>query len=417
MNAVSGSILLFLLSVVCFAPRRWALLGMTAGVFFLSQANFILVGGVQITPLRFLEAGGFLRVTIRRELDWSRLSRLDWLVVATYNYMGVVWLIRESDYGRPISVALDATLCYLIFRALVRGIDDVRWFLRAFGVLLVPYTALVLYERLTNHSGFALVGAGISGDFRHGVLRCQGAFRHPVLLGSVAAAFLALYIGLGLDRAQRRIAALGCVLCLTLVVFSNSGGPITSMAAAFLGWAGWQARRKMEWVRRATVGILVGLSLVMKDSIWFLPFKISKIVGGTGYHRAVIMEKAWQQLGRWWLAGMPIEDTAGWMPQTLFFGGTDITNQYLVFAIHGGLVALILFIGTLVAVFGRLGLKLRVLRNSGKDRPQEYLIWGLGVAIFVHAISWIGVSYFDQSFAIWLLHLALASAAISGSKA
>jgi len=375
------------------------------------------MGGVQITPLRFLEAAGFVRVIVRRELVWRRLSRLDWLLLLTYNYTGVVWLIRESDFGRPLSLAFDATLCYLTFRALIGGTDDVRWFLRVFAVLLIPYTALILYEFLTNQSGFAAVGAFISGDFRRGMLRCQGAFRHPVLLGSVAAAFLALYIPLALERGRRAGAVMGCALCLALVVLSNSGGPLTSMAAAFLGWAVWPFRGRMALVRRAAAAMLIGISLVMKDSIWYLPFKLSKIVGGTGYHRAVIMEKAWQQMDRWWLAGMPIQATASWMPYVLFFGGADITNEYLIFGIHGGLFALLFFITILVVAFRYLGRTLRVIRISGEDRARERLIWGLGVALFVHAVSWIGVSYFDQTFAVWLLHLALTSGAISESVA
>jgi hypothetical protein len=39
------------------------------------------------------------------------------------------------------------------------------------------------------------------------------------------------------------------------------------------------------------------------------------------------------------------------------------------------------------------------------------LLWGLGVTLCVHIVSWLGVSYFDQSWVIWLLHLASASAA------
>jgi hypothetical protein len=413
MNFVSGSILLVLLSVVVLAPRRWAFVGMTAGVFFLSQAHFIMMGGVQITPLRFLEAAGFLRVIARGELSWRRLCGLDWILLVTYNYTALVWLLREADYGRPLSLAFDATLCYLTFRALIRGVDDVRWFLEAFAALLVPFTILVVYERFTNHSGFAAVGAAISGDFRKGVLRCQGIFRHPVLLGSVAAAFFALYVSLLLGKARRAVASLGCILCLILVVLSNSGGPLTSTAAACGGWAAWVCRRRMWWVRTAAFCLLTAISLVMKDSIWYLPFKISKVVGGTGYHRAVIMEKAWAEIGKWWLAGMPIQETASWMPYVLFYGGSDITNHYLLFGIHGGVMALLLFIGILVVAFRSLGRTLLLMRSSGMGRAGEYIVWGLGVALFVHSVSWIGVAYFDQSSAVWLLHVALVASVVA----
>ena len=71
MNAVSGTILVVLLVVVCFAPRRWALLAMMAGVFFLTQGHSVDVAGLNLYPIRFLSTAAFSRVLVRRELAWS----------------------------------------------------------------------------------------------------------------------------------------------------------------------------------------------------------------------------------------------------------------------------------------------------------------------------------------------------------
>ena len=123
-------------------------------------------------------------------------------------------------------------------------LDNLRWFLNAFLFLLVPFTALVFVERLTAHSAFTIVGARFELYLRNGIARCQGSFRHAILLGSVAAAFLSLYIGLWLGGTRRAAALLGGVLCLSLIALSNSGGPLTSAAAVFLGWSIWPLRNQ-----------------------------------------------------------------------------------------------------------------------------------------------------------------------------
>jgi hypothetical protein len=37
-------------------------------------------------------------------------------------------------------------------------------------------------------------------------------------------------------------------------------------------------------------------------------------------------------------------------------------------------------------------------------------MWGFGVVVAVHAVNWIGISYFDQSYALWYFQLACVAA-------
>ena len=120
MNAVSGTILIVLLVVVCVAPRRWALLAMMAGVFFLTQGHSVDVAGVNLYPVRFLEVAALSRVLVRRELTWSRLNQIDVTLLLLYNYTALVWILRSPEVtGQQLASALDPTICYLALRALV----------------------------------------------------------------------------------------------------------------------------------------------------------------------------------------------------------------------------------------------------------------------------------------------------------
>jgi hypothetical protein len=420
MNAVSASILIVLLLVACFGSRRWALLAIMAGVFFLSQGHAVEAAGLRLFPIRFVVAFAFIRVVARRELAWSRLNRIDGTLLLLYNYSALVWILRSSELeAQQFASAVDPTLCYLAFRGLIRSLDDVRWCLGAFVVLLIPFTALIYTERLTGQNAFLIVGGYPQLYFRDGVARAMGSFRHASLMGSIAASLLSLYIGLALGGKRRVASALGAVLCLGLVVLSNSGGPMTSAAAVFLGWSLWSFRERMRLVRWVALAVVLVLLVFMQAPIWYLPFKISSVVGGGGYHRSLLMERAWQHLDQWWLFGMDVRDTGVWMPYVLdaIGGGADMTNQFLVFGIRAGLLAVALIVGVLPLGFIAVGKLLAAARASGeRTSADQLLIWGLGVSLFVHAVSWLGCSYFDQSWVIWLMHLAAISSALQAAE-
>ena len=172
----------------------------------------------------------------------------------------------------------------------------------------------------------------------------------------------------------------------------------------------------MVLVRRAVVVMLVVLAFVMKAPIFYLPYKISGIVGGGGYHRAVLMEKAWDHLGQWWFGGMAIKATADWFPYIEeMLGGADVTNQYLAFGLRAGLPAMLLLFVLLATAFRQIGLACGGMRKADVKQPPELILWGLGVALFSHAVSWCGVAYFDQSSLVWLMHLAAAAALVGAS--
>ena len=418
MNAISGTILTTLLVAVVFAPRRWALLAILAGVFFLTQGHAVNLGGLAIHPIRFLVAAACARVLLRREITWSQLNRIDWTLLLAYNYTALIWTLQSSQFAaEQLAFGLDPTLCYLALRGLLAKLEELRWVLRAFVFLLVPFTILVTLERLSGETAFAMVGANWALYVREGIARCSGAFRHASLLGSIAAAFLAMYAGLWWGKRDRQVALVGVGLCAVLVVLTNSGGPLTSALAAMAGWMLWPLRNRMRVVRYSMLAILVLLTLFMEAPIWYLPFKISLVVGGGGYHRGQLMESAWNDLSQWWLVGMELRDTLPWIPYAHGeTGGADITNQFVVFGIKGGLAAMVLLILVLSRAFSDIGEKLKAVRLwSERERANEALLWGLGVAIVVHAVSWLGIAYFDQSWVVWLLHVAAVSASVESA--
>ena len=159
MTGLSTAILIGLVLLVLVAPRRWALLGMMAGILYLTQGNYVHVLGLTIYPTRFLALAAFVRVLYRRELRYIRLGRLDAMFIVLYAFVLVVYALRtDTMEGYYIGLAIDAVLSYFAFRGLVHGFDEYGWFLRMTALLLVPYAILVCIETYTAANPFVAVG-------------------------------------------------------------------------------------------------------------------------------------------------------------------------------------------------------------------------------------------------------------------
>lgn len=413
MNGLSASILIFLIIVVLFARRRCALLAMVAGTLYLTQQNAIELLGFNMFAVRFLEIAGFARVIARREFSIPQLNEIDRAFVLLYLFMTVVFLLRSNEgQAYAIGVAVDAVLTYFTFRGLIENIDDLRWLLRAFVILVVPYVAVLLGEMLTSQNAFTFLGGQpITANFREGRIRCIGSFRNPSILGSLGASFLPLYIGLGFSKSNRSYAIAGIVLCLAIIGFSNSGGPLAFAGFGVVGWTLWICRDNMRIIRRLGAISFIAIALAMKAPVWYLPTRISFLTGGDAWHRSYLMDVATQHIREWWLWGMPISNTRDWFPYVLVTtDAADITNQFISFGLGAGLMAIALFIRLLIKGFKCLGRKLsEVRRDTIQPCGSEYLLWGLGVMLAGHIINFTAISYFDQFYVIWFMQLAFIS--------
>lgn len=420
MNAIGATILVILIAVVLFSPRRWAMLGMIAGVLYLTQGQAIEALGLNLFGMRFLELAGFARVMIRREFSFSKLNEIDRLFIVFYSFTTVVFLVRSHEgQAYQVGLAMDAFLCYFTFRGLVGGIKDFRWFLDALVILLIPYLVLILLERLTSHNPFEFMGGITEGVYvRDEKVRCMGSFRHPSLLGTLGASFLPLYIALTFFKTKRLWAMVGFGVCLGIVVLSNSGGPLNFAVVAFAGWFLWLFRKKMFAVRSIAVCLVALLALVMKAPIWYLPAKISVFSGGDGWHRSYLVDIAVRNLGKWWLAGMPVSKTVDWFEYTLSVtSSADITNQFIAVGLTAGIMAIALYILLFATAFRNIGMKLETVRAiSPNSSEAEFLLWGLGVMLCGHLVNFFGITYFDQTYVIWFMQLAAIANIVSNHR-
>jgi hypothetical protein len=408
MDKYSFITLILLSLVVISAPRRGAMLALIFATLFLTQGAQIKIAGFTFFPTRILEVICFTRVLIRRELDFRHLHTIDRRVLCLYLFVAVVNGISPHRQLDTIARAGDALLCYFAFRGLITGMEDVRWLLRTLVILLVPFVFLLAVESFTHHNLFTLVGGDKHVWVRGDRMRCFGSFRQPILLGSVGATFFPVYMALASERPQRSRFLIGALLCMAIVGFSNSGGPLSAFLASVAGLFLWQMRHRMYVLRRVVVVTIVLLMLVMKAPIFYVLARVSSVTGGGGWHRAHLMDEAWQTFSQWWLWGMPVLETRDWFAYYLkATGGADLTNQFVVFGVAAGIGAVFLAVYLLVGTFRSLGNAMSLVRQKAGERTlDEKLLWSFGVVVGVHVINWLGISYFDQFLVIWCFHLA-----------
>jgi len=414
MNAIGAAIVVGLGATILLAPRRWAAIGLMLGVLYLTEQQAVDMFGINVTGIRWLEVAGLARVLFREEFPRGPLNPIDQSVLLVYGYSTLVFLVRsDSGHAQMLGWMVDSFSCYFVARAWVKNVEDLKWFLRAFVYLLVPYVALLFVEMTSQANPFSILGAGSwNNELRAGRIRCTGSFRHPSLLGTLGAAMLPLYVGLVFTDSKRTVALAGIALCSAIVLLANSGGPLGAAMMGLAGWLFWAARRQMFAVRVVLVAMGVLLALAMKAPLWYLPARVSALTGGGGWHRSYLMEVAFSELDKWWLAGMDLAETVHWFPYRVeVTGAADITNAYLDLGLKAGLVAVGLFILLLVRAFRRIGQALEVTRRGiAWPRENEYLLWGLGCALTVHIVNWLGITYFDQTYVVWFIQLAAVSA-------
>lgn len=386
-------------------PRRWAAFPLLIGTCYMTQAQGMEVGTFSFSLLRLLIAVGLARLAIRGEFSGLKLVTLDKLMIllSTWALLSSLWH-KESISALVFRAGLvyDYLGLYLLFRCLFTDIKDLVRLYMMTAVVLMPIAIEMLWEHLASHNFFSYLG-GVPAIplVRGGHIRAQGPFRHAILAGTVGAVILPWMVGL--KASHPRLALGGAASCVAMVLASRSSGPVGSLLAGVAALFFWRYRFQMRAFRWLAVAGYVLLDLIMEAPAYFLIARVDFVGGSTGYHRAALIKAAFAHLGEWWWAGT--DYTRHWMPTGVSFSPahTDITNHYIRMGVIGGLPLVFLFIAVLVSAFSQVGKSLQKLRH---DSSSAFLVWCVGSSLFAHAVTCIGVSYFDQSFLFLILTLA-----------
>ena len=336
--------------LVC--PRKYATWPLIVLVCFVSGRQCIAIGGVNLYLLRVMVLFfGTARVLMKNEIQKFKFTTLDFAVLA---YGGSYWLAGMLNWGFAFSelkvrtgFQVEVIGIYFLIRTLVRTKEDGVTAIAGLGLTSIPLMGFFVLEQLTGRNAFAIFG-GVSPitAIREGRLRCQGAFGHPILAGTVWASFTPLLIGQIFSRGNKRYFFILATLAACVITFTTaSSTPVIGLAAAIVGMLAFRFRRFTRMAVAATFLALTVTHFAMKGPVWHLISRINITGGNSGYHRYLIVDGFINHWQEWIFVGSRV-GTSHWGNFTV-----DTANHFVATGVQGGLPTLLALLFVIINAF------------------------------------------------------------------
>jgi hypothetical protein len=435
MQAVTLSIAaIFSLSVLLLRPTRGLALYF---VVLLAYPTFLVVqlGTLDIGAARIV--GGVL--LMRCLADSKLLGRMKWCALDTWVVIAMVVevgvpLIAWKMPGMKVvenrgGYVMNTFLAYFVTRLCISDYRDLKTVARWVGPFVAILAVLGIVEAFYGVQPFFALrrfcpwrGGGEGGaglDFttaqtndRLGYFRAVGPSGHPILFGASFVLFLPLLWALRHERQPWRTWAYALAVLATIGALSSmSSGPwmMATMLWGCLILERWKGLAKpLLWTGLA--GIVV-VDIISNRTFYHVLASFANPVGGTGWHRARLIDLAVDNFGRWWLLGYGGVDP-GWGPQ-LGMTWTDLTSHYIWAGVHYGIWGVIALVGVLSTV-------LWMLVKAGRRAKDPLFIswcWGLGSVFAVLVVAFVALTFFDQSGTFFYGLLGMAASSVQGQPA
>ncbi len=369
-------------------PRKFFLIPYVVGICFVPADQRIIIMGLDFTVLRILIVAGVVRIFLRDEqknIAWNNFDKLlfGWAICGA-----AIYVVRESDMGALIyksGTLFDILGLYWLFRQGIRSWSDVATIIKLFAVCAILMVPLVAIERATGRNPFLYLGR-VHTAVRESRYRCQASFPHSIIFGVFWASLIPFFISFAIVERRKCLYWLAIAAVIFMVIVTRSSTPYGTLAINLvLLLVLFRYRCYGRYIALGLCGLAVALHIVMKAPVWHLLARISIVGGSTGWHRYHLINETVKHFSEWAMLGTRSTLHWGW-------GMHDITNQYCLEGIRGGLITLVLFVIVLIVAVRTVG------RYSLQNIPrnQQWLAWGVCVSILGHCVSFIGVSYFGQ---------------------
>jgi hypothetical protein len=398
-------VVLVIMAAAVIGGKRWAaVLAMLLFVSCISGAQNVNLFGTSWYLLRILILCGGLRCILRGEWRTVRWNAVDAFVLAWSISATVIYLIQRGEFSAFIykaGMTIDSMGAYFVFRGLLKDKPTIENALRSLAFIAIPVSLFFVLESMTRYNMFSMFGGVPEITVaREGRLRCQGPFSHPILAGVFWASTFPISLALILSGRGPILGLASCCACCVIILACSSSTPIIGIAVGCFGIGMFLIRRQIRLVFYGVVATLCGLHLVMKAPVWHLLARTDVIGGSTGHYRFMLVDASIRFFHEWYLAGLASNEHWG---RSYGHYLTDITNQYVLEGLRGGILTLMLFVAVIAHAFCGIG---RVIR-SNPPLSDQWLAWSPGAALFVHCVCFLAVSYFGQIVMLYYFHLAM----------
>ena len=395
---------LFLLGIATlFVDRRYALVPFIALACIIPSGQRVVIASVDWSFIRIMVLFVWIRILMRREYSGFTWVSLDYAVLVYWLLNTIPYVIRIGSVDAVVNrmgFGFDLIGAYFAIRCLVYNWNDLRTLGIWISAIAMPVSVLFFLEWLSGRNLFFVMG-GVPPltIMREGARRCQGAFSHPILAGSFWVVAMPIML-LSLKRGTTAIIAVGgLVASLAIIYFSRSS---TSLAGALLLIPFVLLRRFDSLIRPmliAAIPLLVIIHFARERPVWHLISRIDLSGGSTGWHRYFLMDRFIVNWSDWLVFGF--NDTSVWGQ-----GLGDVTNQYVLEGILGGILGLCGFVSLFVISFILISRGYRTAK-AARDAEAARSIWMIGSGMALIVVIFLAVSFFGQILFLWYMMLAL----------
>ena len=374
------------------APRRYVLWALLFIACLVSPAQRFAFFSIDFHFQRAIAVVILIRILFMGEIQGIKLRNIDYAVfVGAFCTVVFSGIGQNGVYFVPIlGRTLDGISIYLIARAYVRNLDDLRTVLLGAAIVAVPVMIGFIIEKSTRYNIFSTFG-GVPEitAIRDGKLRAQGAFTHPIIAGVFWVVFMGMFFGVLLAKIRTIrdfiIGWIGTISAALAALMTASSTPIAGLLIVLVGWCTFPLRAHLRAIRWTILFVAVFLHVLSRNGIHALLFtKISFITASTGHWRYMLIDGMIDSFSQWALIGK--------RDANFNYAFRDITNDYIATALHGGVITLVLKIAAIAFAFAAIG---RVIR-AAQNRADLLLAYGLGVGLLTVILSMLSVSMFLQ---------------------
>lgn len=395
-----GVVALILCSLYLIATtRNKVMLPVLLMVALIPSAQRVVIFSLDLNFIRIILLVALMRIFLKGEHSQFRLNNIDKVIIIWGFWSICTYGILKGDFSAVVSrtgYMMEAFGAYMVGRFLIRDIDDLKKVVNFLGIISIPVAVFVLLERSTGNNLFSIFG-GVPFETleRGGRLRCQGPFTHPIMAGVFWASILPWFGAMWfLKELNTRKLILFTALTLFIIVNTASSTPVMAVLLVGVGFFFFTFRRIMPLIRYFALFGAIALHFIMEKGVFHLIARIDIAGGSTGWHRYILIDRAFAHINEWWLVGTL--STSHWGA-----GLADITNQYILEGVRGGVISMLLFVLMIVLVFRGIGRNIRI----AETRDDIWLLWAIGTLMFMHAMNFLAVSYFGSVVASFYLFL------------
>lgn len=370
-------------------PRHKAIIPFLLTFFTVPAGQVLVVAGIHFTMHQILILTVLARmVASRGSSTWGKFpggfNDLDKVVALWALSTLIVFYLEFLETPVLIKALGDLVINlggYVAVRFLIPDREALGRTVKVLAVVCMIQGVCMSTELFTYQNVFGPIG-GPSPTIREGHVRAEGSMG-TLYAGAFAGILIPVFLWLCIEGKSRLVAVAGIAGATGMVLASHASTAWLAYGGSVAGLCFWPLRKHMRLVRWGILITLAGLHLVMNGPVWSLIEKIDLTGGSSSYHRYMLVDNCIRHFGDWWLLGF--KNYGAWG-----FDMWDLCNQFVVAALTGGLVTLVIFITIYTRSFRTIG---DAMRQVSGDRAQQLLFWCLGSTLFASIVASFGINY------------------------